>query len=167
MIRERAEAILCDAYGESGHTVASGQFHRSATVLDAQASSERRVTVLVGLRVNTDGVVNDLDGFGLFDYPLVVQVDYARAGGGGDLAEGLGEQHGGATDEDIADRMTVDQHVIEHALHWYGNWSGLDPSVFNVRVENAPEQEFEGDIASMRLRFTAQTNATVPGSYTP
>lgn len=166
-LRARAEAILCDNYGDAGHVIASDHFHRSGVVIDAQASAERRVTVAIGARVNTDGVVNDLDGFVLGDYPLTVTIAYARAHGGGDLAEALGEQDGSATDEDILDRMTTDQHLIEQAIHWYGNWAGLDPAVWNVRTDNAPDQNLEGDIATLVINFTLQTRATNPGTYQP
>lgn len=167
-LRGRVEAILCDGYGSVGYTITAGRFHRVAPDLNGeQASAERRVRVVIGLRVPVEEGVNPLDGHALVYRPLAVAIEYARTRAGSDVAEGYDQLDGGATDDEIADRMSQDQHDIETALCWHEHWSGLDPYLAEIARDGAAETEFDGPVASLVLRFRTLTRETTPGSYSP
>lgn len=170
--RANIEKLLAGEIG-TGHTIASGHFHlASDDSIDYASRAERRVTVRIGQRLALPGLTpNQLDSFGLYQYPVTIAVEYLRTQAGGDLAERLGEQGGPGTDEAIDDRADTDQHVIENCLAWYENWTaiGTDPAVIKLvpSTENAPTVTRGSDTVAVMHPYVLWVQATVPGSYTP
>lgn len=167
-LRARLEALLFDGYGESPYAIASGMFRRkSAELSAADAASERRARVVIGLASDGTEGVNVLDGYALRSRPVVVEIEYQRTQSGEDNPEGYDPLHGAGTDDAIGDRMAQDEHAIRSAVLWYEHWSGLDPHVYAIRSDGESETDFAGPIATLRVRFVAQSRDETPGSYGP
>ncbi len=167
-LRARLEALVFDGYGESPHAIALNVFRRkSAELSAADAASERRARVVIGLTTDSPEGVNALDSYALRSRPVVVEIEYQRTQSGEDNPEGYDPLHGAGTDDAIGDRMALDEHAIRSSLLWYEHWSGLSPHVYAIRSDGESETSFDGPIATLRVRFVVQSRDETPGSYGP
>jgi hypothetical protein len=167
-LRGRLEALLFDGYGTAPYAITVGRFTRkSAELFATDASSERRARVVIGLATDDAEGVNPLDSFALRQRPVVVEIEYQRTQSGEDNAEGNDPLNGAGTDDAIGDRMAQDEHTIRCALLWHEHWAGLDPYVYAIRTDGESETSFDGPVATLRVRFVAQSRDETPGSYGP
>lgn len=166
-LRARVEAVIFDGGGAAAYVIDVGRFTRiSPDRFDGDASAERRVRIAFGPAVDLDGVRNSLDGHALTQRALQVTVEYARTGGGSDLAEGYSEQGGGGTDDVLLDRMAHDQHAITRALAWHENWSSLEPHVFLIAQDGAPEYALDDpEVATMTMTFVVSSREQTLTSF--
>ena len=157
----RMEALLLGTAGTAPWTVAAGHFTlregpESLELFPVDAV-ERKVDVDLGLPTPMRPV-NHLDGYGLFQHPLVVRVAYTLTGAG-DAFDAPGAQSGTATDTAVRNRAVADAHIIHGVLGYLGNWTGLtDPQVIDVF---APSGTPLGDLALGAERAILTVNMQV------
>lgn len=164
-LRERVESLLFSGAGVAAYVIDTGRFTEHAPDrAEFQASSERRVVVSFGL-AEPVSPYNPLDGFMLVQRLLTLTIEYARTGGGTDLAEGYTQQTGGGTDDEIMDRMGHDQYAISRCLLWHENWESLDPHVFSIEVLDAGTAEFDGETATLSLLYRVFTRDNTLAAY--
>lgn len=169
VLRQRIEALIC---GETGttRTMAASRFHRRAPgSMDPPAdSSERAIEVEIGPPHDLPGQVNNpLDGHALYEHDVTIRVHYALTHAGGDLAEGLTEQHGPGTWDAVRDRATTDAHDLYAVLAWHENHAGTDPVIIDLAPTAPGRLVQRPGVAVLELPYRLWVQATFPGSYAP
>jgi hypothetical protein len=169
-LRQRIEALLLGSAGTS-RVLEPGRFHLRAPdrTLDGHPlhSSERAVEVV--LEPGTPLVpINTLDTTGFYRHRLTVRVRYALTRAGGDLAEGLGEQVGSATLDDVRDRAVTDAADIYRVLTYHENRAGTDPAILSCQPDGEPLGPIDDgdDVAVMELGFLLDVEAAMT-AYAP
>lgn len=169
-LRLALEALLA---GESGstRTMSSARFHRCPADTDAPPahSAERAVRVYIrpGTYVHPH---NTRDPHCLKRHRVTVRVWYALTHAGGDLAEGLTEQHGPGTLDAVSDRATTDEHDIATVLTWGENTAGLSPHISSLVPNGEPSDPAqEGNTAHVDFPYEmlVWANNTTVGEYAP
>lgn len=170
--RTRAHAILTEAYGDSGHTLASGAFVVARKALERleRSAVERAVEVVFAGYKPLGGYNNPLDGRDLSTREVTVRVGYVLdEEGDGAAWDRTGPDSGAADRDSVEDRAEMDAKLIRDALSWNPSWSGLDPEVIDCapHPEGDPPLTVLSDRAIREVRFVLLTKATLPGSYGP
>lgn len=155
--RARIEAILLGEYGVQ-YPIASGRFHmmppdqRSLDQMDL-GTLERAVLVDMP-NARTPVIPTDrAAGYGVFSYPVNVQVGYVVTGAG-EAWEALGEQSGAATWTAVQDRANEDRQAIESALGSWLNTGGLTPHVIDLNPTGGGGIEQRADRAILTVPFS-------------
>jgi len=168
-LRSHVEALLTGASG-TGYTLAADRFHlvsQDETITSHPAHSiERAVEVVLG---DAEPLVerNPYDGFDLVRLALTVRVGYALTRAGGDLVEGLTEQHGSATTGSVRDRALTDYLDVVRVLTWPDNRGSLDPAVIAILAEAAYELEESEDRVVLSIPFRLDVRVTTTSAYAP
>lgn len=169
-LRAALEALIA---GESGstRTMSASRFHRRSPdrpETPALDSSERAFEVVLepGTLVHPH---NTRDSHALYRHDLAVRVHYALTHAGGDLAEGLTEQHGPGTLDAIRDRAVTDVHDLVTLLTWGENTSGLSPAIVSLVSEGKPTMTVSPSRAVLEVPFALLVWAqnTTVGTYAP
>lgn len=157
-LRERIENLLLGTYGVTC-TMATGRFSLAIdTTPETQPSNalERFVWVTVAPRAELQPT-NRLDGMGLFSYPCEIAITYLYAPNGTllDDATDTSGTPAGSDKRAVYDRVNADIHQIQTVVEWQENWSGTNPTIFNIAPEPEGELEFipENSRAILKLKY--------------
>lgn len=141
-LRVHVEGLILGTAGV--RTMAAGRFHKpppDRTVDDAEAQERAFEAVL------SPGVpivpVNSCDDFAFYRHRLTVRVRYLFTRAGGDLAEGLTEQDGSGTLDDLRDRAITDASDIARVLIYHDNRVTLEEPAVEILViaqDGEPEE---------------------------
>lgn len=168
-LRAHFEGLLTGASG-TGYTLAADRFHLVAqdeSVDTHPAHSIERACEVV-LEAGEPFVErNPYDGFDFVRFALRVRIGYALTHAGGDLVEGLTEQHGAATTSALRDRALTDALDVVRVLTWPDNRGSVDPTIIAVIAEEAYELDLGTDRAVLTIPFRLDTRVTTTGAYAP
>lgn len=170
--RTRAHAILTEAYGDSGHTLASGAFVVARKALERMERSavERAVEVVFSRYRSLPGHNNPCDNIDLYARDVTVRVGYVLdEEADGAAWDRTGPDSGAADRDSVEDRAEMDAKLIRDALSWNVSWDGLDPTVIDCQPDPSgdPPLIVLSDRAIREVRFILTAQATLPGSYGP
>lgn len=170
-LRQHLESLLLGTAG-TYRTLAVGRFHLRAADGDLEAHPLHSAERALEVRVEPGEPlvpINGLDTHALYRHRLVIRVRYAYTRAGGDLVEGLTEQHGSGTLDDVRDRAATDTADIYRVLTYHENHAGTDPAIIAIVPEGAPAGvDDDGDeIAVLELAFTLDVYASLASAYAP
>lgn len=146
----------------SGYSIVADRFHLLSPdkTIETHPSDSIERAIEIAIVSGSDlSPRNHYDGFVLRRYRVAVRVGYAYTKAGGDLAEGLTEQHGEATLNAIQDRAESDHLDLMRVFADPNNRGASEPSIFAILSED--EYELTEGTDRCVLNFELEIHARV------
>lgn len=171
-LRTHLEGLLLGTAGV--RAMDAGRFHKPAPDRSADDAETAERAIEVVLSPGTPLLpVNSLDDFAFYRHRCVVRVRYLFTRAGGDLAEGLTEQDGSGTLEDVRDRAMTDASDIARVLIYHDNRAPLSASPLEILViaqDGDPEEPTPAagsTVAILEVPFLVDVQASLTSAFAP
>lgn len=167
-LRTHLEGLLLGTAGV--RTMAVGRFHKPSPDRSADDTEAPERALEVVLSPGTPLVpVNSLDDFAFYRHRVVVRVRYLLTRAGGDMAEGLTEQDGSSTLEDVRDRAVTDASDIARVLIYHENRDPLSASPLELLViaQDGDITEPTLEAPLLEVPFLVDVQASLTSAFAP